>query len=302
LYNYAYPTRFTLLNVLASKLTLGKWRFEGNLLNTYVSEQVKSGSAAPTRNIYSPTLMATYQPFTSPDLQLRSFYKGIFRNPTFDEQYYFAVNGPRNIKPEFAKQYDLGLTYRKALNAFLNYVTLTVDGYYNKVTDQIVALPNQNPAILSIINLGKVDIKGIDIGFKTQTYAVNGWLGSLAINYTYNNAIDVTDPASSFYRQQVPYTPKSTLALNAGVDYKKIGLYYNQVLSSSRYYLSDNVAQNLVDGYSVSDLSFIYKFLIGSSAAVFSAHANNLFNDNYVIVRSFPMPGRSFLLSFQITI
>jgi vitamin B12 transporter len=302
LYNYAYPSRFTLLNVLASNFTWGKWKFQGNLLHTYIDEWVKQGSAAPARSIFSPTLMATYQPSNSPDLQLRGFYKDIFRNPTFDEQYYFSTIGSRGIKPEFAKQYDAGITYRKALNSFLDYITLTVDGYYNNVTDKIVALPNQNPAISSIINLGKVDIKGVDVGLKTQTKLVEGWRSALSVNYTYQDAIDVTDPTSSFYRQQIPYTPKNTVALNTGVDYKQMGLYYNQVLSSSRYYLSDNEPQNLVDGYSVSDLSFIYKFTAENKPAVFSAHIDNLFNDNYVIVRSFPMPGRSFLLSFQITI
>src|SRR6201992_2387667 len=246
--------------------------------------------------------MATFQPLNSPNLQVRAFYKDIFRNPTFDEQYYFSVNGSRNIKPEFAKQYDAGITYIKAFDSFIDFVTLTVDGYYNTVTNKIVALPNQNPAILSIINLGKVDITGIDAGLKTQTKTDNGWRGSFGINYTYQDAIDVTNPASSYYRNQIPYTPKNTLALNGGVDYKHAGLYYNLVLSSSRYYLSNNDPQNLVDGYAVSDVSFIYKFLAGKWPAVLSAHVDNLFNENYVIVRSFPMPGRSLLLSFQINI
>ena len=302
LYNYAYPSRFTLLNVLASNFTVGRWRFEGNLLHTYVNEWVKLGAATPSRAIFSPTLMATYRPFTSHDLQLRAFYKDVFRDPTFDEQYYFATNGPRNIKPEFARQYDAGITYRKALNSFFDYVTLNIDGYYNNVTDKIVALPNQNPAILTIINLGKVNITGVDAGIKTQTKTYNGWSGSLSANYTYQSAVDVTDPTSSYYNQQIPYTPQNTLALNAGADYKKLGLYYNQVLSSSRYYLSENLPENLVDGYSVSDVSLIYKFIAGKNPAVLSAHVDNLFNQNYVIVRSFPMPGRSFLLSFQIKI
>ncbi len=302
LYNYAYPTRLTLLNVLASNFNAGKWRFQGNLLHTYVDEQVKMGTATPARSIFSPTLVASFQPFSRPDLQLRAFYKDIFRVPTFDEQYYFAVNGSRNIKPEFAKQYDLGIAYRKVLNSFLDYVTLTVDGYYSTITNKIIALPNENPAIFSIINLGRVDITGVDAGLKTQTKVSEGWRGVMSVNYTYQDAIDVTDPTSSFYRQQIPYTPKSTLAINGGVDYKHLGLYYNQVLSSSRYYLSENLPENLVDGYSVSDLSLIYKFLAGDKPAVLSAHADNLFNENYVIVRSFPMPGRSFLLSFQIKI
>jgi vitamin B12 transporter len=302
LYNYAYPTRFTLLDVLAGSYRLGKWHFEGNLLHTYVYEWVKTGSAAPARSIYSPTLMASFQPTGSPNLQLRAFYKDIFRNPTFDEQYYFAVDGSRSVKPEFTKQFDLGITYQKALNTFLDYVSLTVDGYYNDVTDKIVALPNQNEEISSIINLGKVDIEGVDAGVKTQTKLDKGWRGSLSVNYTYQDAIDVTNPTSSYYRQQIPYTPKSTLALNFGVDYKALGLYYNQVLSSSRYYLSENLPANLVDGYSVSDVALICKFKAGGKPVVLSGHIENLFDENYVIVRSFPMPGRSFLLSCQIKI
>jgi vitamin B12 transporter len=297
--NYSYPTRFTLLNVLASNLTFGKWRLQGNLLDTYINEWVKTGSASPVRKVLSPTLMATFQPFAKPDLLLRAFYKDIFRNPTFDDEYFFPVNGPRILKPEFAKQYDLGITYKKALNGFFEYITLTADGYYNTVTDKIVVLPNPDPARSSIINLGKVDIKGLDAGLKTQTRLAGDWRGVLSVNYTYQDAIDVTNPTSSFYRQQIPYTPKNTLTLNGGVDYKRLGIYYNQVLSSSRYYLSNNTPENFVDGYSVSDVSVIYKFIFNNRNAALSLNLDNLFNTSYVIVRSFPMPGRSFILSFK---
>ncbi len=294
LYNFAYPIRFTLQDVLASNLTIGRWRFQCSLLNTYVNEQVKVGTTVPSRNIFSPTLMATFQPFESPDLQLRAFYKDIFRNPTFDERYLFTVNGPRVIRPEFAKQYDLGLTYRKGFNNFLEYLTVTIDGYYNNVTNKIIAIPNQNPAISSIINIGKVYIDGVDIGVKMLTKQSNGWRGSLSVNYTYQHSID------SASNLQILYTPKSSLAVNTGADYRHFGLYFNEVLSSSRYYLNDINSQ--IDGYSVADLSFIYKLSIGRKPAVFSAHVNNLFNQDYSIVRSFPMPARSFLLSLQITI
>ncbi|MDB5124059.1 MAG: hypothetical protein JWP94_2188 [Mucilaginibacter sp.] len=299
LYKYAYPTRLTWLNVLATNFTSGKWRLQGSLLNTNINESVKSGNAAPSRKVLSLTLMAAYRPFSNSDLQFRAFYKDIFRNPTFDEQYYFTANGARGIRPEFARQYDFGVTYKKAFDNFFEYITLTADGYYNTVTDKIVALPNQNPAISSIINLGKVDIKGADIGLKSQTRLASDWRSVLSVNYTYQDAIDVTDPTSSFYRQQIPYTPKNTLALNGGFDYKRLGIYYNQVLSSSRYYLSNNTPQNFVDGYSVSDVSVIYKLIFNNRDAAISLNLNNLFNTNYVVVRSFPMPGRSFILSFK---
>jgi vitamin B12 transporter len=304
IYKYAYPSRFTLLNVLASKLILGKWLFQGDLLQTYTNEHVKVGTATPAKDNLSPTLMAAFRPMQGSDLQLRAFYKDVFREPTFDEQYFFAINGSRDLKPEYIKQYDLGFTYRKGLEGFLDYITLTVDGYYNHVTNKIVAIPTQNLEITSITNLGKVKIEGTDIGLKTQTKLIDGWQGSLAINYTYQYAVDV-DRNTAYYLQQIAYTPKNTVALNVGTDYNNMGLYFNQIISSSRYYLGQSnpgIGGDYLDGYATSDLSFIYKLTIANKRAVFSAHAANLFNENYVIVRSFPMPGRSYLLSFQITI
>jgi len=304
IYKYAYPSRFTLLNVLVSKLTLGRWLFQGDLLQTYVNEQVKEGTATPAKNNWSPTLMASFRPLKNNDLQLRAFYKDIFREPTFDEQYFFAINGSRNLKPEYTKQYDLGFTYRKGLEGLLDYLSFTADGYYNKVTNKIVAIPTQNLEITSITNLGKVRIEGTDIGLKTQTKLNNGWRESLSVNYSYQYAVDV-DKNTAYYLQQIAYTPKNTVALNAGADYKDMGLYFNQIIASSRYYLGQSnpgIGGDYMNGYAVSDLSFIYKLTIANKRAVFSAHAQNLFNENYVIVRSFPMPGRSYLLSFQITI
>ncbi|HWD88157.1 MAG TPA: TonB-dependent receptor plug domain-containing protein [Mucilaginibacter sp.] len=292
--NYAFPSRFVFEEVLASKLALGRWRFEGDLLHSYVNEWVQSGKATPDQNVLSPTLMATFQPFAKPDLSLRAFYKDIFREPTLDEQYLFAPLGSRNVKPEFAKQFDLGMAYRKAFDSFLEYLTVTVDGYYNRVTNKIVDLPQQNPDIPSVVNIGTADIKGMDVGIKTQTRHSGGWREVLSVNYTYQYAIDTA------LKLQIPYIPRNSVALNAGVEYKEFGLYYNQVISSSRLYLEDINSQ--VNGYAVGDLALVYKGLINNKTVTLSAHINNLFNQEYSIVRSFPMPGRSYLLSFQINI
>jgi outer membrane cobalamin receptor len=301
IYNYAYPSRFTLLNVLATNFTKGRWQLQGNLLQTNLNEMVEKGVASKSSSVLSPTLMATLKPFDSSNLQVRAFYKNIFRAPTLDELYFYAIV-PRTIKPEFVKQYDLGITWTKNLNNLLEYITLTTDAYYNNVSNKILAVPNKNPAIFSFSNIGKVDIKGIDVGLKTQTKQQNGWRGLLSANYTYQQATDVTDPASSTYQNQIPYTPKNTLALNAGVNYKQLGVYYNHILSSSRYYTGNNEPDYYVPGYSISDASAVYNFITGKLPVMASFEVNNLLNKNYSIIRSFPMPGRSYRLSIQITI
>jgi outer membrane receptor protein involved in Fe transport len=302
---FPYPTRFILLNVLASNYTIGKLHLQGSLLNTNTVESVKIGKAAPNKNIYSPTLMASIQPFESSNFQLRGFYKSIFRNLTFNDLYYEPVVNP-NLKPEFAKEFDLGATYTKGLNSFFNYITLTVDAYYNNVTNKIVFIPH-DPFSSSVTNAGKVDIKGLDAGLKSQANLAQGWKGSLSINYTYQQAINVTDPIDSYYLNQIPYTPKNTLALNAGIDHGHLGIYYNQVLSSQRYYNNNNIsgdkiANDNLPGYSISDASIVYRFLTKHTPVMASFEVNNIFNKYYSVIRSYPMPGRSYRISLQITI
>ena len=298
--NFSYPTRVTLLNVLASNLNIGKLQLQGSLLNTNITESVKSGAVAPARNVYSPTLMATFQPLNKTNLQIRGFYKYIFRNPTFDELYYSAI-GNTTLKPEYTKQFDLGTTYTKALNGFFNYITFTADAYYNNVTNKIVFIP-KDAFNRSIQNFGKVEIKGLDIGLKTQAIPAKDWKASLAVNYSYQQVLNVTDPASSVYLNQLPYTPKNTVSLNAGMDWVNIGIYYNQVISSSRYYNNENLAADYLSGYSTSDISAVYRFSIKKNSVVVSAEVNNLFGKDYAVVQSYPMPGRSIRFSFQITI
>jgi vitamin B12 transporter len=300
LFNFSYPTQFTLLNVIASNLTLGKLQLQGSLFNTNVSESVRSGRVAPHRNIYSPTLMATLQPFGGSNFQLRAFYKYIFRNTTFDELYYSGVGNP-NLKPEFTHQFDLGTTYIKSLNGFLDYITFTADAYYNNVTDKIEFIP-KDTYNGSVVNFGKAEIEGLDVGLKTQAKIAGEWKAKLSVNYSYQHAINVTDATSSLYLNQLPYTPKNTIALNAGLDHGAIGLYYNQVISSSRYYTNDNLPYDFIPGYSISDASLVYHFSIKNYRAIASADVNNVFSENYFVVQSYPMPGRSFRLSFQITI
>lgn len=298
--SFPYPTRFTFLNVLASNLTVGKFRLQTSVLNTGITETVKKNKAAQSRDITTPTVMVNYNPFKKPDLQLRAFYKYIFREPTFDELYYQQVGNP-DLKPEYANQFDLGVTYRKALTGFFDYIAFNVDGYYNIVNNKIVFIPKDTNAG-SIQNFGKVDIEGLDASVKTQAKINDKWKGSLALNYSYQQALNVTDATSSVYLNQLPYTPKNTIAINAGIYNSRLGIYYNQVISSSRYYTNDNLPYDLIPGYSTSDASVVFHLMAKGKPVILSAEVNNIFNKNYFIVQSYPMPGRSYRLSIQITI
>jgi len=300
LYNYAYPTRFTFLNALTNKFKFQKLIVQANLLNTSIQETVEAGTASPSKSIWSPAISLSYSPFEQEQLQFRGFYKDIFRYPTFNDLYY-TRSGRRDLKPEYASQYNAGITYTKSFNSAIDFVSITADAYYNKVKDKIIAIPNKDLFTWTMMNLGIVDIRGLDVGLKTKWKLTQGFDLSFSGNYTYQKAVDITDPASSVYLQQIPYTPEHTLAINVGLSFGQTGIFYNHIVSSSRYYLSENLPEYYVPGFSVSDLSLNHqlqtKFPIGISAEL-----NNLFNQSYAFIRSFPMPGRSLRFSIQITI
>lgn len=297
---FGYPTRVSILNVLASNFNAGRLKLQGSLLNTNISESVKIGRGAPSRSNFSPTVIASLQPFKSPNFNIRAFYKRIFRNPTFDDLYYGGIGNP-NLKPEYTNQYDAGITYNKAINGFFNYLIFTADAYYNDVTNKIVFIP-KDAYNGSIQNLGKVEMKGIDVGMKTQATIATSYKTSLFVNYSYLQALNVTDHASSVYLNQLPYTPQNTLSVNTGVEHGAFGIYYNIVYASERYYTNNNSPADRINGYAISDASVVFNKMLKNNKLQTSIEVNNLFKKSYFFVQSYPMPGRSVRLSFRITI
>ncbi|MEO6149856.1 MAG: TonB-dependent receptor, partial [Mucilaginibacter sp.] len=287
-------------NNVAAKFKAGKWELQGNVLNTYIHDEEELGIAAKSRSVFTPTLMASFAPLGDKNLHVRAFYKEIFRNPNFTEQYYYATR-PRDIKPEYVKQYDLGATYARHFSDVLQYFSITADAYYNDVDNKILYLPGRSAEIPSVINLGKVDIRGLDVNMKSLLKFSNKFTGSISAGYTFQKSVDVTDVKDEFYGEQIPYTPEHTLTVNAGVTYNSISVYYNHILSSLRYYTSNNKPDYLVPGYNISDASVQYRFKAYKMPVSLSAEVNNLFNQNYEVVRSYPMPPRSYRLTFQIT-
>jgi len=297
--SFKYPTRTTVLNVLATNFKVGKLTLQGSVLNSNINESVATGTTIPSRNIFSPTFVANYK--VSEPLTVRAFYKSIFRAPTFNELYYNFITNTK-IRPEFVDQFDVGLTYNKNLTGTLEYLSITADLYYNKVKDKIIYTPNVYAG--SIQNIPKVEGAGADIGFRTESRLGKLYKGLLAVNYSYQRAMNLSSPTEDTYKNQLPYTPQHLINVNVGVNRKCWGLYYNQMFSSLRFYNNNNsyYKDQYLPGYALADLSLVYKGTYKLLPILISAEVNNIYNQSYVVVRSYPMPGRSFRISFQITI
>jgi vitamin B12 transporter len=296
---FSYPTRTTVLQVLGSVFNYNKIHFNLNILNTNISEKVKSGMPPPERSVWSPTALFSYQ--LNNQIALRGFYKNIFRNPTFNDLYYSDL-GKRDLKPEYVNQFDLGTTFSKSfLDGKLTHISFQADVYYNSVTNKIIAVPNKDLFLWTITNVGKANIYGLDY-VSNLSYKLNKkWNILFSGNYTFQLALNA-DKQSNTYNNQLPFTPNHTFSTNLGFCNQRWGFYYNQLFSSSRYYLTDNYADTFVKGFYVGDLSSTYDFKIGKQIITTSFALNNIFNQSYAFIRSYPMPGTNTRISIKTTL
>jgi len=290
--NFAFPVRYTLLSVVAAKYVANQVLATASVLSTEVHETVKNGNAATDRNQLSPYLSVSIKPFMNNDLRIRMFYKNIFRLPSFNDLYYFNV-GNNDLKPEKTNQFNVGLTYDVSINNWLPLMTITLDGYHNDVKDKIVAYPTKDTFKWTIMNYGKVVIDGLDL---TAEATVQPWkkvgilLGS---NFTYQRALNVTNPTDGAYDNQLPYTPRISGSGKAGIITPWITISYSLLWSGHRYAVNQNYAENSLPAYYDHSISFSRSLPSKSGLLHLNLEILNLLNTNYEIVRWFPMPGRS---------
>jgi len=299
LYGFASPTRYTGLTNLSAKYLTNWMILTANVLATAVGEKRDGADAAADYRRLSPAFNLSVQPFSGQDLRLRVFYKESFRMPSFNDLYYSAI-GNTDLKPENSRQLDFGLTYGPFLNKAWPQLVLTADVYCNKVSDKIMAIPTKNIFIWSMTNLGKVDIQGLDLALSVSKSLTKGYELSAAVSHSYQRALDVTDVAAKEYRNQIAYAPRifGSGRLALGTPWLKVA--YAMLYSGHRYVTGQNLEQNDLAGYVDHSLSAEKDFLLFGYRIDLRGEVLNLLNENYEIVRNFPMPGRSFRVGLKV--
>lgn len=288
-----YPTRYTSLTALSARWRKGALTANGTLVGTYITERVKYGERPKDIKRLSPTLSFSVQPWREQMLFFRAMYKSTFRVPTFNDLYYDRL-GNRHLNPEKANEYDLGITWSKSLFPAMDYLSVTVDGYFNSVRDKIVAFPTTY--VWRMVNFGKVHITGLDITLATGFSLPYDMNISLSAAYTLQKAIDLTDSTSKSYKDQLPYTPmhSGNAAITFKTSYVTVG--YSLVGVGKRYYMAQNLPVNEIAGYVEQNLTLSREFRLKNVRLDVRAELNNLADKQYDVIKYYPMPGRSWRL------
>ena len=156
--NCQYPERYTVLTALSAQYRHPVFRITASLLNTYITENVRTGTPADDRQRLSPAVSLSWRPLPSTAWRLRASYKDIFRVPTFNDLYYRLIGNTR-LRPESTRQWNVGTTWGGRVSPVVEMLDVSVDAYYNKVKDKIVAVPTM--FVWKMSNVGEVETVGV---------------------------------------------------------------------------------------------------------------------------------------------
>lgn len=295
-----FPVRYTSLTALQTQYRNDWLRIRGILLGTIVSEQTRGvgefsnlKSQIPTQKI-TPTLSASVRPFSHTPLFVRLMYKETFRMPTFNDLYYFR-SGNKDLRPERAHEYNAGITWQAPTMGCIEALTLTVDGYFNDVTDKIVAFPTTY--VWKMANYGRVHITGLDATLSAQCHIASKRALTFGASYTLQHALDVTDPEAQGYRIQLPYTPLHSGSGRLLFTTPWVNIGYSLIAASERFSMSEQTARYRISPYAEHTLTLSRIFTLRTTSLTAQAEAINFTNAQYEVIQYYPMPGRQFRLS-----
>lgn len=320
-----FPRRLHSATALSAKFERGRWLVRGTAGLIYVTESLRqpdasaptgdssasqglagsSRRAAPDKLYFSPSLSASCALWGG--LRLRLSYKDSYRMPSFNDLYYARV-GNASLRPEKATQFNLGLTWRcrpstastgpassvssqadSAIPPVGFSADVTADAYANIIRDKIVAIPKM--FIWSMRNVGKAVAAGADLSARFS-YAFSPRIAlALQGKYSFQYAVDVTDPASQTWRKQLPYTPRHTGGGTLSLLTRWVNVSYTLDGVSERYTIGVPLPEYRLDAYLLHSLSLNHTIALKGWKLYLAFRADNLGDARYEIIRSYPMPG-----------
>lgn len=300
-YGFVKPDRISQYLSAATALNFNRIKIQASALGTFIHDKIRGQKAPADKHVFSPAIFMNGYPLRNKDFSIRAFYKKSFRMPTFNDLYY-ADMGNSQLSPERVIQYNLGFLYDHNSTSLVSAARVSADVYYNKVKDKIVAYPKGQQFRWTMLNLGLVDIRGIDVtGLLTLNPYRDLYL-TVRAQYTFQRAIDITNPSDNYYRDQIPYIPRHSGAAVVNAQWKGWGLNYSWIYVGERYNQQENIRYNYTQPWYTSDVSLSKDFKLGRVNLRGLIEINNLLSQDYDVILNYPMPKRNYKFTLTVEI
>ena len=294
--NPPYPKRTTSLTALSARYVWNRLTLNASLVGTYATEKVKAGKQPDDRRRLSPSASLSYRVLANEALYIRLMYKSTFRMPSFNDLYYIRM-GNTGLRPENANEYNVGITWSGKPAGWMKYLSVTLDGYFNDVTDKIVAFPSTY--VWKMANFGKVYIHGIDATMATEIPFGRKVSLLLTGAYTWQKAED-HEKRSASYGRQLPYTPKHNGNASLLLYTPWVNVGYSLLAQGERWSSSQTTQEYHLKAYAEQSVTLSHEFRLPSCRLKLQGTVHNLTDEQYEIIKYYPMPGRSWSVGVTI--
>lgn len=213
----------------------------------------------------------------------------VYRQPTLNELYW-QPGGNINLKPEQGYTFEAEVSYTKKIKYFSFYVSLSA--YSRQINNWILWVPgdNGNPTPL---NIQDVWSRGTETSWKLSYQKDNFRIGcSFMTSYVLATIESTEHENDNSVGKQLIYTPRYALSGTAFIALNHFEIYYYHQYFGYRFTSSDNATW--LDPYHVASLRANYSITTGKLKFLLFAACNNLYNQNYTVMESRPMPLRNY--------
>ncbi len=238
----------------------------------------------------NPRLGAELRPFNQADIRLTGRISRAFRAPTFTERFYQPGGNP-GLDNESGWSTEIGLRLQRQRSTSL--AVFQANTFRTVIRDQIVWAPSfvdSGVQVWSPSNIDAVHTRGIEVsGVGEVQLSDDVSLGGGTL-FTVTEAENRANPNAASFGAQLPYVPRqqAKVWLNADVRGFAAGIAAQAV--SERFYSSDETQST--PPYQVARAHLCYTQPLGDASLTFRVDLDNAFDQDYAIVRLYPMPPR----------
>jgi outer membrane receptor protein involved in Fe transport len=253
------------------------------------------------RDAWMPSLSVYWEPFRW--MEIDAYAKRSYRLPSFNDLYYSQM-GNSSLVPEQAEQFGTDIRLSSLRHGYSHW-DVRISPYFNRVSNKIVAIPTSSQFRWTMLNIGLVDVTGLDTKAEAGIdHADWGLTGTL--RYSFQQALDHSDKRGQTYGNQIPYIPRHSGGIGVEAEYCSWAFCWDTSLSGGKWSRTANIDDYYIEPWSISDASLSRTYLLtefGDRAMIpeltFTLELGNVFNKRYQIVQGYPMPGFNALLSVE---
>ncbi len=219
-----------------------------------------------------------------------------FRTPGFNEKYW-QPGGNRDLKPEKGWGLNLGaewLTWKS--DDGTGNLRIDADAYTSHINNWIQWAPSEVNGIWSPVNYKKVWTRGVE----TSLILDKNW-EELSCRFTAGYACtrSTTENSSDGLSQngnQLKYVPVHAVNGSLKVQFRGVYFVLSNQFTGARYTTEENDPLEKINPYNLNNLLLGMHFGPKDNVTL-QARITNVFNINYQVIRSYPMPGRGFYVN-----